>query len=194
VTYLLSKASLRRQAALLVSALGSEQRRHAEAAVCDHVASLAAYQAAEQLIAYMPLADELDIEGLLARASADGKRLFLPVAADDGTLVFRSWARGEDLETGAFGVRVPRHGDAPLARRSLSVIPGRAFDRRGYRVGRGKGCYDRVLRGLSQLGPTLGVAYACQVFASVPRQRHDQAVDLLVTEQGCIHEQWPRGS
>lgn len=187
-----SKASLRRQASLLVSALPIERRRRAQAAVGEFIASLPGYQAAEQLIGYMSLADEISVEGLLVRAAADGKVVYLPVAGDDGSMTFRSWIVGEELEAGAFGVQVPRRGEPPLERRSLSLIPGRAFDRRGYRVGRGLGCYDRVLGGLAELGPTVGVAYACQVFASVPRERHDRSVDLLVTEDGLIHEQWPR--
>jgi 5-formyltetrahydrofolate cyclo-ligase len=60
------------------------------------------------------------------------------------------------------------------------VVPGLAFDRKGGRIGRGKGFYDRSLKIFS--GVKLGVAYAFQVIESVPRAVWDESVQYLATE------------
>jgi 5-formyltetrahydrofolate cyclo-ligase len=92
-----------------------------------------------------------------------------------------------------FGVLEPRAGDrlllASLASSSAVVlVPGLAFDERGDRLGRGGGHYDRFLREARRHGGLVAIAMAfeLQVVAEVPREGHDEPVDLIVTEERVI--------
>jgi 5-formyltetrahydrofolate cyclo-ligase len=68
---------------------------------------------------------------------------------------------------------------------SILIVPLAAFDRRGYRIGYGKGYYDRAL---TELAPTIsiGIGYAAQEIETVPHQPHDRRLDWVVTERDII--------
>lgn len=93
------------------------------------------------------------------------------------------------LEVRRHGVPEPAIGEA-VAPGSLCAIlvPGLAFDRRGGRLGRGGGFYDRYLERLgSARAPTLiGVCFEAQVTDRVPMESHDRTVDLVVTERSLL--------
>jgi 5-formyltetrahydrofolate cyclo-ligase len=66
----------------------------------------------------------------------------------------------------------------------MILVPGRAFDRAGTRLGRGGGAYDRILAGLQ--APKIGVAFACQLVENLPREPHDVPMDAVVTSREII--------
>lgn len=83
--------------------------------------------------------------------------------------------------------------EAPLSQPAVTLktvtgllVPGLAFDRRGERLGRGKGYYDRAL---AQTNATkVGVTFSCLLFEDeLPAEPHDQKVDFVATEDGV----WP---
>jgi len=65
-----------------------------------------------------------------------------------------------------------------INKHSAILIPGRAFDKSGNRLGRGGGYYDRILRDVKCL--KIGVAFNCQLFDSIPVEPHDQKVDIII--------------
>lgn len=64
------------------------------------------------------------------------------------------------------------------------LIPGLAFDFEGYRLGRGKGYFDRFLKGY--LGIKIGVVPEAQVFNRLPRDVWDQRMNFIATETRLI--------
>ena len=143
------------------------------------------YRRCSRLVAYAALPDELPLAPVVARARADGKRTLLPRVTDRFEMVLSSVDRIEDLEPGRYGVREPP-ADAPvelLASDVLVLVPGVAFDRRGGRLGRGGGSWDRSLA--TRRGAIVfGVGFELQVVEAVPQEEHDQPMDALVTEAG----------
>ncbi|HSZ74505.1 MAG TPA: 5-formyltetrahydrofolate cyclo-ligase, partial [Rhizomicrobium sp.] len=65
---------------------------------------------------------------------------------------------------------------------SVVFVPLLAFDARGHRLGYGGGYYDRTLSALKPIA--IGIAYAGQEVAELPRQDHDHPLDAILTEQG----------
>ena len=68
----------------------------------------------------------------------------------------------------------------------LIIAPGLAFDKRGYRIGYGKGFYDRFLFGLSQKVPAVGLAFDFQVVPTLPVSPGDFPLDLIITDERMI--------
>jgi 5-formyltetrahydrofolate cyclo-ligase len=62
----------------------------------------------------------------------------------------------------------------------LFIVPGVAFDKKGNRLGRGRGFYDRLLKGVTV--PKIGLAYEIQMVAKVPVTSYDIPMDIVVTE------------
>ena len=62
------------------------------------------------------------------------------------------------------------------------IVPAVAFDKKGYRLGRGGGFYDRLLSKLPDSTHTLGLAFSFQVLPSIPLEDHDRAVNAVLTE------------
>jgi 5-formyltetrahydrofolate cyclo-ligase len=138
--------------------------------------------------AYWPISSEIDPRPLMHRLHEDGHAIALPVVMARGRpLLFRAWRTGDPLEPAGLGTREPTT-DKPELEPRILIVPMLAFDRAGYRLGYGGGFYDRTLYGLRQRGKVLavGVAYAAQELAEVPRGGDDQPLDWVVTEDEAI--------
>lgn len=138
--------------------------------------------------AYWPLGEEIDPRPLMKALHLLGHRLALPaIRAAGQPLNFRAWLPGDPLISAGFGTQEPA-ATAPSVTPSVLLVPLLAFDAAGYRLGYGGGFYDRSLALLRAAGDTLavGLAYADQQVAAVPREATDQPLDLVVTERGVI--------
>lgn len=136
---------------------------------------------------YRPIRTEIDPTPAMAALAGRGVRLCVPVIPGAGmALVFRLWAPGAPMETGAFGAEIP--SDPTEAVPDALIVPLVGFDAAGWRLGYGGGFYDRTLEALRALRPTraVGVAYAAQEVDTVPREPTDQPLDAIVTEDRLI--------
>ncbi|MGH6953820.1 MAG: 5-formyltetrahydrofolate cyclo-ligase [Alphaproteobacteria bacterium] len=144
--------------------------------------------AGEVVSGYWPEPDELDVRPLLVALHARGHAVALPVVGGRGQpLMFRRWRPDDSLVAGALGIATPSP-EAPELRPTILLVPLLAFDRDGYRLGRGGGYYDRTLRAARAAGRVLavGVAFAAQEVARVPRDDGDERLDWIVTEGGAV--------
>ena len=98
-------------------------------------------------------------------------------------LGFRAWRPSDPLVAGPFRVPEPA-GGAPV-RPDVLLVPLLAFDAAGYRLGQGGGHYDRTLAELPH-ARTIGLAFAAQRVETIPRDRFDRRLDVVVTEAGAF--------
>lgn len=91
----------------------------------------------------------------------------------------------DDLVPGYRGIREPARKE-PASEVDAAIVPGVAFDERGGRLGYGGGFFDRFLESLDPGVPVVGVCFDAQIVEEVPREPHDRAVDLVVTERRVI--------
>ncbi len=137
---------------------------------------------------YYPLKDELDTWPLVEALIEHGADIALPVVErKKQPLVFRRYAPGDPLKTGAYDVSEPA-ADAPAVRPDIVVAPLLAFTREGGRLGYGGGYYDRTLEALRAEGPVIavGYAYGLQEVDALPLTPLDQPLDWVVTEREAI--------
>ncbi|MBS7741091.1 MULTISPECIES: 5-formyltetrahydrofolate cyclo-ligase [unclassified Chelatococcus] len=135
---------------------------------------------------YWPIRGEADPRPLLMALGMRRIPTALPVVVEDD-LSFHLWRDGEVLVPAGLGTFGP-DTTAPVVRPSILLVPLVAFDRRGYRLGYGRGFYDRVVARLKAAGPlaTIGLAYAMQEVPAVPTEPHDQPLDYVATEHGVL--------
>jgi len=182
----MDKAALRAAAVLLRDALDDRERR--SAAICGLVVASPSYAAARAIHCYLPMRSEVDTRPLIADALARGKQVAVPIFVPKAAELAHTWIESlaaAALTPGAFGTLNPR--DLRLAAPGdwdLAIVPLLAFDRRGYRLGYGKGYYDRLLA--ASPVTTIGVGFADQETDALPAEAHDIALDWVITEREVI--------
>ena len=154
---------------------------------CKLLLALPEYVQAKTVMAYIPLPDELDIAPALRSAWSNGKTVAMPRII---------WGKHElkpivtdnldsDLTAGRHGLREPAGTEeVGLGDIDLVIVPAVGFDRRGHRMGRGGGFYDRFLARPALKARTVGITFDQQVLEELPVHIHDQAVQMIVTDAG----------
>jgi 5-formyltetrahydrofolate cyclo-ligase len=176
------KAVLRAEALARRDALELDDRLLWDEAIVGHVLALPVFTQGP-VSAYWPMRSEADPRPILEALHERGLLLCLPAIAGK-RMHFRRWAPWEPIVPGGFGTLVPAP-EQPEVKPTILIVPLAAFDRRGYRIGYGKGYYDRAI---TELEPTLtiGIAYAAQEIAEVPAEAHDRRLDWVVTQDEAI--------
>jgi 5-formyltetrahydrofolate cyclo-ligase len=181
-----SKARLRREALARRDALDATAREDAALRIAERALAFAPLRGATTLGAYWPIRSEVDPRPLMRGLVARGQQVALSRIVHP-LLSFRRWRPGDELAKGSFGVHEP-HPDAPVAYPDALLVPLAAFDRRGGRIGYGKGHFDRAIAELETRHAVLvvGLAYSVQEIDEVPVEPHDCKLDAVVTEREVV--------
>lgn len=162
-----------------------QQKAEYDEMIFQKLCGLYQYKNASVVLCYVSKIIEVDTLKFITQALSDGKRVAVPRCID-GTrkMDFYFINSLDDLEKGSFGVYEPKTDICTKLtdlKNGLCVVPGMAFDTSGYRLGYGKGYYDRFL---SQFGGrTVGICYSCCIKWNLPRGKFDKPVDILLTEK-----------
>lgn len=179
------KAALRRELAVRRNALPDREAK--SRAIEKRVLALPEYLRADELLLYLSTGSEVDTWGLLEKALRQGKAVFAPRCLDgEGRMAFYRVKSREELKQGRFGIWEPDPAVCPSWEGldgALCLVPGLAFDGAGYRLGYGKGYYDRFLA--AHAVEAVGLCYEELLLPRLPRQPLDQRVGRLVTQAGA---------
>jgi 5-formyltetrahydrofolate cyclo-ligase len=131
---------------------------------------------------YSSVFNEVSTEELFHAARRLGKRVVYPRVCGE-LLEFVEVIRQSELKPGSFGILEPSGAEVvPTAALDLLLVPGVAFDQKGYRLGYGKGFYDRSLHKVDRRPGLVGLCFDFQLVAELPVETHDIGMDMLVTE------------
>ena len=147
---------------------------------------------ADKILIYLSKEGEVGTNDLLGRAFELGKRVCVPVVDRKSDELCISELPGPDtsFRLGVFGVREPAEEDfnfVPPDQIDLVIAPGLAFDRRGGRIGYGKGYYDGLLSRLGSHVPRIALAFDFQILDAVPQDENDIRVDAIITEKNTMN-------
>ena len=136
---------------------------------------------AECIALFASMKDEVSTSYALKSWMEMGKRIVVPRVEGD---IMRFYDYSPDkMQSGAFGIEEPTGEiEVPAQDIDLIIVPARAFTRRGERLGRGGGFYDKYMSLSGFRAYKIGIAYSVQIFDSLPCDTHDIKVDEVVTE------------
>jgi len=155
--------------------------------ICERVAALPEFEAAATIMLYVDARSEVRTGALLRETLHRGKTVVIPYCDGDELVPWRLRSLDE-LSPGAYGILEPRAelrtADRHIGAGSIDLIcvPGIAFDRRGNRLGSGKGYYDRLLPRLRPDAIKVGLAFECQTVDAVPVDGHDVPMGVVMSE------------
>ena len=177
----MTKDELRRHIKQEIQRPSAAERDTQSLYVCLQILGSPEWQQSRTVLLYAALPDEVSLQLLIDDAVGSGKQVILPVVHGD-TLLLRHYDPQHIEVQGKFRIEEPTEACPQLDDPSLidlAIIPGRAFSRKGHRMGRGKGYYDRLLPQL--LCPKWGVCFTCQLQRMVPCDEWDVRMNKVVT-------------
>lgn len=154
--------------------------------ICEALMQMVSFRYSDTILMYAPLEGEIDIMPIAEKALSLGKRVAFPRCVEDSrNLDFKYVNSIDELRSGSYSIAEPSEEMESVTdySKSICIIPGIVFDKEGYRVGYGKGYYDRFLAVYD--GTKFGLAYSECIIDNVPRGRFDRHVDILISEKGA---------
>lgn len=166
--------------------IDSDTRILLDRSLCENTIALPSFREADTVLAFYPVSGEPNILPILERAAQMGKKLAFPVCDPrNATMTFRLASIAE-LSPSTYGIPEPPQ-NAPVVTdfsNCFCIVPGIVFDQNGFRIGYGKGYYDRFLEHFR--GVTAGLVYHELLVDSLPHEPTDINVSIIITERGVL--------
>ena len=143
------------------------------------------FKSCSDIFLYSNSGTEVSTAEILKESLSLGKKVAYPKCTDkDGNMEFYYINSVSELCEGMYGIYEPesyKELKAVPSCESLIVVPGLAFDTYGYRLGYGKGYYDRYL----SLYPckAVGIAFSECFCKELPHGIYDFKINCLITDK-----------
>lgn len=153
-----------------------------------YLCNLKSLKNSKTILFYAALDDEVNLDSSIKFMLENGKRVALPVCIDnDGKMQYYYIRSFDDVQVGAFGVREPNTSVCDTVdnfKSAICIVPAIAFDKSGYRLGYGKGYYDKFLSDFN--GISIGISYDECITQKLCIDSFDIPVDYIVTQSGVF--------
>jgi 5-formyltetrahydrofolate cyclo-ligase len=165
-----------------------EEKSRLDQKIANRFLNLWHFRECELLMTYVSNSIEVDTKFIIKQAFERSKRVAVPLCIG-GTrnIDFYLINSLDDLSAGTFGVLEPSAETCEKLtdfEKALCIVPALSYDIGGYRLGFGKGYFDRFLTDVDIR--TIGICYDACLFDEVPRGRYDKKVNMIVTESRII--------
>ncbi len=161
---------------------------HRDAVICSKLLECDLYNNASLVLFYAALEDEINIDDCIINALLCGKKAALPRCINgSGDMDFYYINSLDDLVSGYFGVREPDISKCSVVTDftdSVCIVPALAYDKKGYRLGYGKGFYDKFLQKFNCI--SIGLCYNELIVDELPINKFDISVNYIITEDGFL--------
>lgn len=140
------------------------------------------YRDSKTVLTYLATAEEIETKDIIFAAFANKKKVAVPVTNEDFSLSFYYIEDISQLKVGSFNILEPIDRTAKVTdfSDSICITPSLCCDYSGYRLGYGKGCYDRFFSHYT--GTKISLCYSDFVTLSLEKEPCDIPVDILVCD------------
>lgn len=184
---MVTKSEIRKNMKQKRDSLTSKERMSKSREICRRLKELSLDVGYQNILLYSAIRSEADLTEYYTYLSGLGKNIYFPKVCGD-TMEFYLVKSIDELTTGAFNIAEPdiTQRYEPDCGRALMIVPGLAFSDTGYRVGYGKGFYDRYLSKdrMRENIKAIGMGYDFQFLTGVSfEDAYDVALDGVVTDK-----------
>ena len=177
----LTKAQIRSKIFLKLKTQKEEDRLRKSRLIENKLLKSSFFKKAKIVMFYISFGAEVDTREMIKQAKKLGKLIAVPVCGLRNTIRPCMWDDRQRLEKGRYGISEPMQKQfCDIEALDLVIVPGVAFDRRGNRLGRGKGYYDRFLDRLPKDTPSIGLAFDFQILPNLPATPTDVSVRRVI--------------
>lgn len=192
----MDKKVLRKKMLEKRSQLSLEEIERKSKIIANNLFNLNQYKEANFIFSFISFKDEVDTHEIIKKSINMGKRVGVPVPVPKTKELKISELIDFDkeLSLGFYNILTPKDKYiriVPPKLVDLVLVPGVAFDKRGYRVGYGGGYYDRFFSNINENVIKIGLCYEMQIIPEVPKDPYDIPIDFILTEKEfiqCIKE------
>lgn len=153
------------------------------------VAAVGRLAVPEWVCAYVPVRGEPGSTQMLDALRTAGARVLVPVTGPPGPLDWAEYTGRDSLRRARFGLLEPVGESLPntaIAWAELILVPALAVDRRGVRLGRGAGYYDRTLSAARPDARLVAVVGDAELVDRLPEEPHDSRMGWALTPGGGL--------
>lgn len=178
------KEELRKQLLISRSRIQADTRAFLSDKIADRLFRIREFREADNILCYISKQNEISTDKIVSYCLWEGKKIAVPVCVGK-EMIFRYIKSADDLEEGSFSVLEPKSfcEEAKTDRNTVCITPALCFDPRGYRIGYGKGYYDRFFEKNECI--KIGLCFDGYIRDFKP-DANDRAVDIIVTENRII--------
>ena len=141
------------------------------------------FNKAERIFVFVGFGSEITTEIFIKKHLAN-KQIYVPKIVN-GDMKLVNITRWDSLKPGHFNVLEPESDDFYNGFVDLVITPSIVFNKQGYRLGYGKGYYDKYFS-QNNYKVSIGLSYDQLLQDNIPTEEHDQKVDFIITEKGII--------
>lgn len=174
------KKVLRKKYILNRDNLSKDYRESSTNSIFSTLEKCSFFKTSEKIFIFVGFDSEIQTENFIKKW-INKKQIFVPKIENGKMNLIRlkSW---DELAPGHFGVLEPTSSDYYEGKIDLVVTPSIVFDKNGYRLGYGKGYYDRYFTE-NEYKISVGLCYHKLLQENVPKEEHDKQVDIIITEE-----------
>lgn len=182
-----TKSSIRIKILALRNPLSIEEIKEKSASIKEKLFSMEVFRNSKVVFFYVSVGSEVQTHDMI-KEILDKKKVAVPMPEKaNKTLSASELLNFNELEPGSFSILEPKKEFVRIVNPKdldLVVVPGIAFDKKGNRIGHGRGYFDRFLENISV--PKIALAYEMQIVDNIPADKNDVGVDFIVTEKRII--------
>lgn len=154
------------------------------ASITDKLKTLLEYNNSKVVLCYASINSEVQTLEIIQDCLLNNRTIALPKVKNDGQMDFHVIKSLNDLSPGYEGILEPKDNllDISLIKDAMMLVPGTVFSKNCYRMGYGKGYYDRFIEKYKPR-MKIGLAYEMQIIDDIDINEHDQKLDMVITEE-----------
>lgn len=187
----IEKTELRKKYKLLRDSVPNDKRHKLSQKIAENLFKTDFWKNIDCLTCFVSFGSEVETHSIISAALKQEKKIFVPKInlSTDEIEFFQITDFDKDLKMGSYGILEPSTTNISSVDSNipnLHIIPGLVFDKNGFRIGYGKGYYDKFLKNVSPYAVKIALAFEFQIVEYLPHTTNDIPVDVLITENDIL--------